>query len=83
MAYKPERVLLRPIEAAEMLGMHRDTVYRLISSGRLRAGKQQGGIYLLVEDVKAYAEKLVSRTMDDREMVEQIKEGGLKELWNK
>ena len=78
-----EPLLMRPLEAARSLNMHRDTIYRLCKTGRLRHGKLQGGIYILRTDLEKFAKDLVKRTMDDRKMVEQINEGGLKGVWKK
>ncbi|MGO9450969.1 MAG: helix-turn-helix transcriptional regulator [Candidatus Binataceae bacterium] len=43
-----ERVLVRPAEAAQMIGVSRSKVYELIGSGALRAVRLDGGRLLRV-----------------------------------
>ena len=47
-----ERIALRPEEAAEALGVHKDTVYKLIDAGVLPAHRLGRRLVLLVDELR-------------------------------
>lgn len=56
-----EPMLYRPRDAARELGVSRETVYRLIRSGRLAARIPRGsvrGMRVSAEDLRAYVESM-------------------------
>jgi excisionase family DNA binding protein len=58
-----ERVLVRPSEAAQMIGVSRSKIYELIGSGALRAVRLDGGRLLRVPIVAI--RELASRAESD------------------
>jgi excisionase family DNA binding protein len=60
-----ERLAVRPLEAAMMLGESRTTIYRLINAGQLDAVKRGASTLVLVDGIRRYLADLppfVSRT---------------------
>lgn len=54
----PRKVLVRVPEAAEMLGVSRATIYRLIQQGKLETVRQGGATCIRVADIESYAASL-------------------------
>jgi excisionase family DNA binding protein len=53
-----EKLLYRPKEAAEMLGIGRATLYDLIRSGRVRSVKDGGMRFITLDALRAYVRQL-------------------------
>ena len=53
-----ERLAVKPLEAAMMLGQSRSAVYRLINSGQLRAVKAGSSTLILTASIPEYLENL-------------------------
>jgi excisionase family DNA binding protein len=53
-----EKLLYRPKEAAEALGMGRATVYNLMRSGRLRSIKDGGMRLITLDAIRDYIRQL-------------------------
>lgn len=53
-----DRLALRPLEAAAMLGISRATLYREILAGRLRKRKSGGRSLIATEDARAWLARL-------------------------
>ena len=60
------KLLLRPIEAAEMLGLSRAQVYSLCSRGDLPSVRMGASVRLPEEDVLRYIERLKSESTERR-----------------
>jgi excisionase family DNA binding protein len=53
-----ERLAVKPLEAAMMLGQSRSAVYRLINTGQLHAVKAGGSTLVLTKSIREYVENL-------------------------
>jgi excisionase family DNA binding protein len=53
-----EKLLYRPKEAAEMLGIGRATLYDLMRSGRVRSVKDGGMRFITLDALRAYVRQL-------------------------
>lgn len=60
-----EPLLLRPAEAARMLGISRSSVYKLITDGQLKAASLGGATVLPIEAVKAFAKAALAGDAQD------------------
>ena len=49
-----EKLMYRPVEAAQALGMGRTAVFALIKSGRLRSIKLGGARFITAEALRAF-----------------------------
>jgi excisionase family DNA binding protein len=57
-----ERLAVKPLEAAVMLGESRTTIYRLINAGKLAAVKRGVSTLVLVDSIRSYLASLPSFT---------------------
>ena len=53
-----ERLAVKPLEAAAMLGQSRSAIYRLITAGQLRAVKAGSSTLILTASIREYLENL-------------------------
>jgi excisionase family DNA binding protein len=53
-----ERLAVKPLEAAQMLGESRSTIYRLIHAGQLDAVKRGSTTLVLVPSIRRYLASL-------------------------
>ena len=53
-----ERLAVKPLEAAMMLGESRSTIYRLIHAGKLDAVKRGASTLVLIASIRRYLESL-------------------------
>jgi excisionase family DNA binding protein len=53
-----ERLAVKPLEAAVMLGESRSTIYRLINAGKLDAVKSGTSTLVLTASIRSYLETL-------------------------
>jgi excisionase family DNA binding protein len=53
-----ERLAVKPLEAALMLGESRSTIYRHIGAGRLDAVKSGGSTLILTASIRRYLDSL-------------------------
>jgi excisionase family DNA binding protein len=53
-----EKLMYRPVEAAQALGMGRTAVFALIKSGRLRSIKLGGARFVTAEALQAFVREL-------------------------
>jgi excisionase family DNA binding protein len=53
-----EKLMYRPVEAAQTLGMGRTAVFALIKSGRLRSIKLGGARFVTAEALQAFVREL-------------------------
>jgi excisionase family DNA binding protein len=53
-----ERLTVKPLEAALMLGESRSTIYRLIHAGELDAFKRGATTLVLIESIRRYVASL-------------------------
>jgi excisionase family DNA binding protein len=53
-----ERLLYRPKEAAQGLGISRDKLYDLLRTGRLQSVKDGGARFITADALRAYVAKL-------------------------
>jgi excisionase family DNA binding protein len=51
-------IAVSPAQAAEMLGVSRDHLYRLLTSGEIRSGKSGARVLVEVESIKDYIESI-------------------------
>jgi excisionase family DNA binding protein len=56
-----ERLALRPLEAAAMLGISRASLYREMQAGRLPKRKAGGRTLIATEDARAWLERAAER----------------------
>jgi excisionase family DNA binding protein len=57
-----EKLMYRPVEAAEALGMGRTAVFALIKSGRLRSIKLGGARFITADALRAFVRELEDET---------------------
>jgi excisionase family DNA binding protein len=53
-----ERLAVKPLEAAMMLGESRSTIYRLINAGQLAAVKRGSTTLVLIDSIRSYLANL-------------------------
>jgi excisionase family DNA binding protein len=53
-----EKLLYRPKEAAQTLGVSRDKLYDLLRTGRLQSVKDGGARFITADALRAYVAKL-------------------------
>ncbi len=53
-----ERLLYRPKEAAQTLGISRDKLYDLLRTGRLQSVKDGGARFITADALRAYVARL-------------------------
>jgi excisionase family DNA binding protein len=58
-----EKLMYRPVEAAQALGMGRTAVFALIKSGRLRSIKLGGARLITAEALLAFVRELEDETV--------------------
>lgn len=62
-----ERLLLRPTEAAEAIGIGRSKVYELLASGELPSIRIGGSVRVPLEQLRAWIERKSAETQDSRQ----------------
>ena len=60
-----ERIMVKPEEAAELLGVSRSTAYFLIKSGRLPARRVGARLRVPLEALRAWAQRVDTREVSD------------------
>jgi excisionase family DNA binding protein len=60
-----ERLLLRPVEAAEMIGVGRSKVYELLASGHLPSIRIGGSVRVPVDALRAWIDRQVDEWAND------------------
>ena len=66
MAAAPERLLLRPAEAAELIGIGRSKTYELIRAGELPSVRLGNSLRVPLRDLQAWVERLGADAQDLR-----------------
>ena len=57
-----ERLGVKPVEAGRLIGESRNTVYRLLAAGRLRAVKRGTSTIVLMESIREHMASLPAAT---------------------
>jgi excisionase family DNA binding protein len=60
-----ERLLLRPLEAAEMIGVGRSKVYELLASGDLPSIRIGGSVRVPLDALRAWIDRQIDESAND------------------